>query len=57
MFLLVETRKDRSITKDVENGAGKKILGAANMYDPGGCMIMRYFKRLNKHYDFFKEFI
>ena len=23
----------------------------------GGCMIMRYFKRLKKHYDFFKEFI
>ena len=40
-----------SITKDVEIGAAKKSWEPP-MYDPGGCMIMRYFKRLNKHYYF-----
>ena len=40
-----------SITKDVENGAAKKSWELP-MYDPGGCMILRYFKKLNKHYHF-----
>ena len=39
-----------SITKDVDNGAAKKSWELP-VYDPGGRM--RYFKRLNKHYDFF----
>ena len=60
MFLLAETRKEHALvfqtfTKDVEDGAAKKAWEIP-MYDPGGCMIMRYFKRLNKPY-FFKEFI
>ena len=45
-----------SVTKDVKNGAAKKSWELP-MYDPGGSMTMRCFKRLNKHYYFFKEFI
>ena len=52
MFLLAETRKELVLVnhQDVENEAARK---SWELYDPGGCMIIRYFKRLNKHHDFF----